>query len=395
VNRSSAPEGSDAEWSSKLYTTAKGAVKNTFANICTILRGAPDYAGLRFNEMTVTPELGGAPVSDARLALMREDIERRYGFSPATDSLAQAILGVASEHAYHPVREYLEGLVWDHAPRLASITTTMLDAEPSAINAAMVRAWFVSAVARAYQPGCKVDTCLVLVGPQGARKSTFFRALGGAWFADTAIDIESKDAMQQINAAWIYELGELDSVTSKAHAGRIKGFITSQTDKYRLPFGRAVSTVPRSNVIVGSTNESNFLMDPTGARRFWCLRVGRIDATAVEDARDQLWAEAVAAHNAGERWWLDDAAEKEHRDAVEAFAVSDPWENDVAAWLLTAEGIVTTAAILTGALRIDIGKTTHRDSLRAGAIMRALGWQSQMVWTGEKSARVWQRITDS
>jgi predicted P-loop ATPase len=156
-----------------------------------------------------------------------------------------------------------------------------------------------------------------------------------------------------------------------------------------------VSTVPRSNVIVGSTNESNFLMDPTGARRFWCLRVGRIDATAVEDARDQLWAEAVAAYKAGERWWLDDAAEKEHRDAVEAFAVSDPWEGDVASWLLTAEGLVTTAAILTGALRIDIGKTTHRDSLRVGAIMRRLGWQSQMLWTGEKSARAWVRITDS
>ena len=389
-----ASESADAEWASKLYTTAKGAVKNTFANICTILRHSPDYAGLRFNEMTVTPELGGAPVSDARLALMREDVERRYGFSPATDSLSQAILGVASEHAYHPVREYLEGLVWDHAPRLASLTTTMLDAEPSAINAAMVRAWFVSAVARAYKPGCKVDTCLVLVGPQGARKSSFFRALGGPWFADTAIDIESKDAMQQINAAWIYELGELDSVTSKAHAGRIKGFITSQTDKYRLPFGRAVSTVPRSNVIVGSTNESNFLMDPTGARRFWCLRVGRIDAAAVEESRDQLWAEAVAAYKAEEQWWLDEAAEQEHREAVEAFAVSDPWEGDVATWLLTADGLITTAAILTSALRIDIGKTTHRDSLRAGAIMRRLGWQSLMAWTGEKSARVWQRITD-
>lgn len=385
----------DAEWSSKLYTTAKGAVKNTFANICTILRHSSEYAGMRFNEMTQTPEFGGAPVSDARLALMREDIERRYGFSPATDSLAQAMVGVASENTYHPVREYLEGLTWDHVPRLASVTATMLDAESSRINVAMVRAWFISAVARAYQPGCKVDTCLVLVGAQGARKSTFFRALGGAWFADTAIDIESKDAMQQINAAWIYELGELDSVTSKAHAGRIKGFITSQVDKYRLPFGRAVSTVPRSNVIVGSTNENNFLMDPTGARRFWCIRVGRIDAAAVEGARDQLLAEAVAAYKAGEQWWLGEADEQEHRETVEAFAVTDPWEGDVASWVETAEGVITTSAILTGGLRIEIGKASHRDSLRVGAIMRRLGWESQMTWTGEKSARAWVRITDS
>jgi len=379
----------DAEWSSKLYTTAKGAVKNTFANICTIIRSDPATKALRHNEMTASPELDGVPVSDARLALLREDIERRFGFSPATDSLAQAIIGVASERTYHPVREYLEGLTWDHASRLASITTTMLEAEPSAINNAMVRAWFVSAVARAYKPGCKVDTSLVLVGAQGARKSSFFRALGGEWFADTAIDLESKDAMQQVNAAWIYELGEIDHVTSRAHAGRIKSFMTSQQDKYRLPFGRSISTVLRSNVIVGTTNEAQFLMDPTGARRFWCVTVGRIDVDAVQSARDQLWAEAVAAYKAGEQWWLDESLEVDHREAAETFAVVDPWEEIVRAAIAADTEPITARSVLVDILKIEPGRIRKADEMRLGNVLRRLGYERQVVRSPDGVGRVW------
>lgn len=384
-----APALDDVEWSSKLYSTAKGTPKNTFANICTILRNDPATKALRHNEMTASPELDGVPVSDARLALLREDIERRFGFSPATDSLAQAIIGVASERTYHPVREYLEGLTWDHASRLTSITTTMLEAEPSAINNAMVRAWFISAVARAYKPGCKVDTSLVLVGAQGARKSSFFRALGGEWFADTAIDLESKDAMQQVNAAWVYELGEIDHVTSRAHAGRIKSFMTSQQDKYRLPFGRSISTVLRSNVIVGTTNEAQFLMDPTGARRFWCVTVGRIDVDAVQAARDQLWAEAVVAYKAGEQWWLDESLEGDHREAAETFSVIDPWEEIVRAAIVDDTELITAKRILVDVLKIEPGRIRKADEMRLGNVLRRLGYDRKSVRTPDGTQKAW------
>lgn len=383
-----------SDWLAELYQTKTGQTRNTFANLCTILRNDARYKTLRHNEMTATPELEGVPVSDAKLALIREEIERNYGISPASDSLAQGILGVASKTTYHPVREYLEGLTWDNTPRLSDITETMLDARPSEINNAMVRAWFISAVARAYRPGCKVDTCLVLVGPQGARKSSFFRALGGKWFADTAIDLESKDAMLQINSAWIYELGELDHVTSRAHAGRIKSFMTSQQDKYRLPFGRTVSAVPRSNVIVGSTNEAQFLMDPTGSRRFWCVTVGRIDVAAVEDARDQLWAEAVAAFKANETWWLNDTLEAEHRDASETYAVIDPWEDIIRAAIDTMpEGdAITTKQLLVGTLAIEPGRIRKPDEMRLGAVLRRLGYERRVIRDGSEVKRVWHRL---
>jgi hypothetical protein len=380
------------EWFSELLRTPKGQIRNTFANACSILRNASEFATLRYNEMTLTPELNGVAVTDARLGAARERIELEYQISPATDTLSQAMITVSAERSFHPVRRYLEGLIWDRKVRIDSVASRILGAEDSRINNTMLRAWFVSAVARAMKPGCKVDTSLVLVGAQGLYKSTFFSILGGEWFADTGIDLESKDAMLQINHAWIYELAELDQITSRAHAGRIKSFLTSQIDKYRAPYARAVSAVPRCNVIVGSTNEMQFLADPTGARRFWCVRVPRpVDRATLIAERDQLWAEAVAAYRDGEAWWLSSEAETAQRESSETHALHDPWEPKIAEWVEAAEGPITSTRILTAALSIEIGRVAQKDSQRVGAIMRRLGWRSTPRWVAGATQRVWER----
>ena len=381
----------NSDWHAALYRTKAGSIRNTFANVCSILRNAPEFQTLRYNEMTVSPELDGGTITDAQLGAAREGIENRYGFSPSADAMASGFTTVASERAYHPVREYLEALRWDGRARLDRVAVDILGAEDTTFHTACVRKWFISAVARALRPGCKVDTCMVLVGPQGVGKSTFFRILGGKWFADTSVDLESKDAMLQINHAWIYELGELDHVTSRAHAGRIKAFITSQIDKYRPPYARAVVGVPRCNVIVGSTNEDAFLADPTGSRRFWCIRVpGAVNQDALERDRDQLWAEALEAYRASQPWWLSAEDEAEQRTHAEAFTMLDPWEPTVLAWVASADGAVTTTRILTAALSIEIGRVTQKDSQRVGAIMRRAGFTNPVARLLGTTQRVWR-----
>lgn len=384
----------EEDWASQLArnNNKQRDPKSTFANVCIVLRNAEEFRTLRFNEMTLSPELHGRALDDADLGIVRERIERQYLFAPASESLAHALVTVSSERKYHPVREYLEGLKWDGKRRLDRVAPDILGAESTPINRACLRAWFISAVARALKPGCKVDTCLILIGPQGMYKSTFFSILGGAWFSDTAIDLDSKDAMQQVNHAWIYEFGELDQITSKAHAGRIKAFISSQVDKYRPPYGKSVVSVPRGNVIVGSTNEDQFLADPTGARRFWCVRVpGRIDRDALTMSRDQLWAEALEAYRANEQWWLAGDAEKAQAAAADDHAIEHPWTPKIIDWLETAEGPVTTARVLSAALNVETAKHTQQLSVIVGTIMRKLKYANRVEKVGKVAQRVWHR----
>lgn len=392
------PPNETGDWIEDLYRTPKGAVRNTFANLCTILRRAPEYGErLRYNEMLIAPTLDGRTVDDAGLGLMREAIERAYGFSPGMDALSQAIITVASERRYHPVREYLEGLAWDGVERIDKVCADILRSEPTPINCTLLRAWFISAVARVMEPGCKVDTSLVLVGNQGARKSTFYRVLAGEWFSDTAVDIESKDAMMQINGAWVYELGEIEHVTGRAHAGRIKAFVSSQRDTFRAPFMRAVAAYPRHNVIVGSTNEDQFLNDPTGSRRFWCIRVGGpVDIDALERGRDQLWAEAVALYQRKEAWWLTTDAEAALRDASEGFRVVDPWEAAVSRWIderspIEAQRPVTSQRVMVDVLGLRLSDIDQRAANRVAAVMKRLGWVNRLSRVEGKVTRVWVR----
>lgn len=382
------------DWQEGLYRSKGGAVRNTFANLCAILRHDAAYRSLRYNGMTLSPEIGGTAITDARMGLIREEIEHRYGFGPSAESVAQGLLAVASEQTFHPVQEYLGGIAWDGVERLTAAATDYLGAA-SAVDRTMLRAWFVSAVARALAPGCKVDTVLVLVGPQGFYKSTFFDALAGpGWFTDSHVDLSNKDVYLQLARSWIVEWGEIERITGRRGSDEVKSFLSSRSDTYRPPYGRAVTAVPRSCVIVGSTNEDAFLQDPTGSRRFWCLRVMRsIDTVAVAAARDQLWAEAVAAYRAGEPWWLGAEAAEAQSAAAEAFRTVDPWEPAVAEWLATAEGHVTTTRILGAVTGLDLGKVGGREDQRVAAIMRRLGWSRRVARVGGVVTRIWERAS--
>jgi predicted P-loop ATPase len=367
-------------WHDELVRAKNGAVQASLANTTTILRCDARYAGrLAYDEMALVVGLDGKPLDDAQVVGLREQIERRYGCQISDRLIRDALLAVGASRRAHPVRQYLRGLKWDGVGRLDRLAADALHT-PDPLAASLVRKTLVAAVARALTPGCKVDTCLVLVGPQGLLKSSFFRVLAGDWFADTHLDLSNKDAYQQIAAAWIYELGEIDSITSRKHAADVKRFMTSATDTFRPPFERSVRVVPRSGIMVGSTNRDRFLTDDTGSRRFWIVRPrARIDLERLARQRDQLWAEAVAAHAAGERWWLDDAEEDARAADAEQHAEQDPWRDLVVRHFAQQyregklRGDYTAAEIATDVLKLerrDLGKGVEQ---RIGDVLRGLG----------------------
>jgi hypothetical protein len=367
-----APVDPDA-WKADLSRTPGGAIKNTYGNICLILRHTYGPR-LTYNAMRLSPILSDVPLVDADIGKVREDLERKWGITPSKDNTGEAVRQVAAERSFHPVQGYLSSLHWDGVTRIHRL----------------IRCWFVSAVARALRPGCKVDTAFVLVGRQGFLKSTFFSVLGGEWFSDTAMDISNKDSLLQLAFAWIYEWPELENITSKKQASEVKAFTTSKADTFRPPFGRGVIQHPRSTVIVGTTNEDEFLVDPTGSRRFWIVRVTkRINTTLLAEWRDQLWAEALADFESNATWWLEQEEEEGRESAAEEYHLDDAILSSIANWLrgpealrLIAErvtaldpGSVTVGDVLLGALKLEPGKWGRSEQTRVGAALSRLRWR--------------------
>lgn len=371
-----APASPGDDWRDQLYPGKKGGYANTFANVCTILRHAPEYASLRYDEMNLAAMLAGKRVDDAGLGAVRESIERLYGFAPAAASVAEALGTVSAERRFHPVREYLAGLVWDGVPRLDEVAAKILGAA-GPLPALMVKRFFVGAIARVMRPGCKLDTALVLQGAQGVRKSTFYRVLFGEWFTDTHVDLSSKDAYLQLAGAWGIEWGEVERVTGRRGADEIKSFLSAAVDRFRPPYGRGIVEVPRTSVLMGSTNQTTFLDDDTGSRRFWCVRVGAsVDVEMLATQRDQLWAEARSLYDRGEPWWLDAADEGSRAEDAEVHAVEDAWTDPILRWVAKNDDRdeFTAAEVLTGALEMHKRDHDRNSVARATRVLRVAGW---------------------
>jgi len=410
------PAGPDA-WRA-LLTEERGEIKQSYGNLVLILRDAPAYKGrLSYNEMRLTPCLDGVPLGDADVGILRERLERDFGMEMSADNIKQAVRQVAEEQRFHPVRAYLSGLQWDGTPRIDDVARLILgilpppeneDADPPpppkpgdpptpyALAVRMLRAWFTSAVARAMRPGCKVDTALVLIGPQGFLKSTFFSVLGGPFFSDTAMDISGKDGLMQLHSAWIYEWGEIENVTTKKHSAEVKGFITSPSDNFRAPYASAITINKRSGVIVGSTNENQFLNDPTGSRRFHILRItSRVNVPLLKEWRDQLWAEARALFEGGYQWWLADEEDAVREQEAAGYRIEDATTDAIRHWLggldamalLARQKYILAADILQNVLKLDPGRWGRPEQTRVGLAMAELGWVKDRPTVGK--SRVW------
>lgn len=310
---------------------------------------------------------------------------------PSGQVLVEGVALTANKNRIHPPRDYLNGVTWDGQPRLdvwlmgafGARELTRTDGEYLRL---VGRKFMIAAVARIFEPGCHVDNMIVLEGDQGRGKSTAIRILFGDWFADTQLDLNSKDAMAQLDGVWGYEIGEMDSF-SRAEATKVKGFITSRVDRYRAAFERRTEAHARSTVFIGTTNQDEYLKDPTGARRFWPVRVNDwVDFDWLRSERDQLWAEAVAHYKNGEHWHV---TSDEQRDIFTpeqaAREVHDGWLELVAKWLSGDSGYdvsyratkgITTGDVLKGALNYPPDKlsATKQESGRIGAIMKTLGF---------------------
>jgi len=356
---------------------------------------------LRFNELTLKPELDGNTMPDQMLQYFYVTLGQ-VGWKIEKGPARDALLYAARLNSYHPIKEYLHHLevICDVKPAdLSSLATTYLGtADP--LYDAMLRATLIGAVSRALRLGCKFDTCTVLRGAQGIFKSTIWKALASpAWFCDTPND--DKDLKLAIQTCWICELAELETKTNRQEGGAIKALLSSSVESFRVPYGGGIEDHPRPSIFVGSCNRSDFLRDETGSRRFWVIdlphdpgRGKQIDVQKVREHRDQIWKAAVLAYRAQQAPILTKDQQLESNSRNRGYEPEHIWLAPLQRWLDSFAPLPfsTDQALLGAGLR-DAGRLSPQDARCAAGVLRDLGYQQDQYQSrtdGGKRFRLWR-----
>ena len=348
---------------------------------------------LQLNELTKQIELNGKVVQepdDLRLTLALE-----HGIQVSAADCVTIINRLSRLNSYHPIQEYLNrcgetygtstGILEDIAERYFG------NQEP--IYQTFFIKTIVAAVARVFEPGCKVDTALILQGPQGYRKSSFFRMLAGSdWFDDSmGSAMNERDERLKLHQFWFLEWAELEGILKRKDTSAVKSFLSCQVDTVRPPYGRNAISLKRRCIIVGSTNQSDFLSDATGNRRFWVVPVQRlIDIERLTRERDQIWAAALALYRSGYSLFLSPEEEREAAELNESYQSEDPWYGRIVTYLRDSRiNEVTTSDILTSALELDVSYQSRREQMRASEVLKSLGWKRRRKMFRGTRRQVW------
>jgi predicted P-loop ATPase len=400
--------GRQPHWEEQLILNKHGEIVANVANLILMLREAPKWKHvLAFDEFNVRvvirkrppwgDEPADAPWTDQHETQTRVWFQREAGINPSAGDVGRAVQASARHNGFHPVRDYLEALKWDGVPRLDSWLQTYFHVEDSAYVRAIGRRYPISAVARIFRPGAKVDCMLGLEGPQGKQKSEGLRtlAVNDEWYTDRLSHLGSKDSSLEVTGVWIVEFPEWDALM-KATASAMKSFLSRRHDRFRPPYSKHMVNLPRQCVFAATINptEGGYLKDPTGARRYWPVACrGMVDLDGLERVRDQLWAEAVHRYKAGEPWWLE-TPELEALATAEQAArfVVDPWEAPICEWVGDRSD-VSVSEVLEQALGLSAKEYTQSAQNRVARILtnHRLGFSQFRPRRAGKRKRRYQR----
>ena len=307
------------QWAKEMEVDRKtGEYLSSINNVLVILENDENVSGvIGYNEFTdrkvmmkdsqwrkLTAEEveRGAMWKDSDDSFLRGYLERVYKIQ-GKDKIRDAIHMAMIRNSFHPVREYLSGLVWDGIPRAEQLLVNYMGAEDSVYVRCVTKTWLTAAVARIFVPGIKFDNVLMLIGPQGLGKSTLGSKLGRAWFSESFTNVQGKESYEQLRGAWIIEMGEMGYM-KRGEMEVIKHFISKKEDTYRAAFAENIGSFKRQCVFYGTTNDEDILRDKTGNRRFWTVGASMASGRAVfndltDEIVSQVWAEVTAFWKSG------------------------------------------------------------------------------------------------
>lgn len=227
---------------------------------------------------------------------LRVYLRKNYSeFGKNAQSVDDFLIRFSNQHCFHPVKEFFANLpAWDGKTRAETIFIDFLRVDDTPYAREVTLNWLIAAVARIYFPGCRYQTALIVNGDQGIGKSYIFERLGGKWFGVLNTNVEDSHCVDEIQNLWIGEFREMKAM-KKSDRDAIKSFIDTAEDNRRPPYGRRTEKTKRHIIFGITTNDPEFLNDPTGNRRFPILEChnerGKFIEGLTDDYIAQVWAE--------------------------------------------------------------------------------------------------------
>ena len=349
---------------------------------------------LKFNDLTMLAEIDGQPIKGEELENIYIELNER-GWDISDKDAKKGFLNAAKVNRYHPVQDYLTRIENDPnvvAADINKLSSIYLKTEKKLYDS-MLAACLIGDVQRAFQHGCQMDYLLTLKGKQGIGKSTFWRTLAGEWFCDSYQESD-KDLRLAIGTCWMFEIQELETMTARSVAGKVKALITTREDVFRPPYGSVTEKFPRASIFVGSVNSDDFLRDETGSRRFWIIEVNeRVDIEKLRKDRDSIWKAAVIAWRSGRKPNLEDQELILSESLNSGYESEHPFQEPLFNWLKTEIGDFTAhAAIIGSGIRTE-DKVTDRDLRQCHVALRRLGYEPNphRKRIGKTRVRLWRK----
>ena len=359
-----------------------------------------------FSETLMIAEGGNLrPFKDADYGALRIQLERKGFKPPAADTMREAVAQVAETSRMDTAHDWVRGLVWDGTPRVDAALTTYYGAEDTAYARSVGAYLFTALAGRALVPGCQADMAVILVGRQGGGKTSGVKALAPTSGSFGVVDLAKRDAdlSRQLRGKLVIEWAELRGLAGRDIEG-LKAWISQRTEEWTPKWKEFGTSFDRRCIVVGTTNETELLDDPTGERRWLPITTGDVDVPGIERNREQLWAEGAVRFRVSGIAWQD--AERLARDEHRRYKVTDAWLDAIADWAdrfpVPRPGEMPSAAkngarefslqeVASEALAVPIRDLPRRDQLRIGKHLRALGFAKFTKSDSVTSKKLWRK----
>lgn len=385
-----------------LDVNSDGCVTPSFKNYLSILSGHKEwYKSIFFNEVSLCVEIhkknpienpkGYIPSLYKENCIIYEDkhllramdwLVNNYQFKGRVikKEINDAIDCIADKNSYNPITDYLKSISWDNVDRFSG---AWFESDDNNYSYEAIKYWMMGAVKRAFEPGCKFDEVLIIQGKQKVGKTYFFEIMGGKWYAVIASSFKNKEIYNLLIGKWIIELGEMESF-SKSSNSSSKVFLSTKNDTFRVPYAIKAKTMPRLNVFGTTTNDDEYLNDPTGARRYLPVYAIKIDYIYLKSNIDQLWAQIVHYYKNNIIIIYPEQAKEMQRNKY----INDPWIDKIESYIQYKISFKT-SDVLSEALSLYAKEQTPAISSRVCNCLKFLGYKRKSVRIVDKIESMW------